>query len=130
VTDHDELRALLQRYARAADDRDVGALAALFHPEAVVDGARGTQTLGEWLDAMEAPRSFPTSMHVIGEPLVDLVEGSGAATLDTYAIVHQLGDRAAGRDDLTLGIRYLDEVVRHGGRWVFRRRTVRTVWMR
>ena len=31
----DELRALVQRYARAADDRDIDALAALFHPDAV-----------------------------------------------------------------------------------------------
>ena len=59
MTAHDELRALLQRYARAADERDVDALAALFHPDAEITGARGAQTLDEWLETMRAPRSFP-----------------------------------------------------------------------
>ena len=36
--DHEALRALGQRYARAADERDVDALAALFHPDAVIIG--------------------------------------------------------------------------------------------
>jgi hypothetical protein len=126
VSDAEELRSLVQRYARAADDRDIATLASLFHPDAVIDGARGSQTVDEWLDAMRAPRTFPTSMHVLGDPLIDLA----AQTLDTYALVYQLGDREDGQADLTLGIRYLDDVVRHAGRWVIRRRVARTVWMR
>jgi hypothetical protein len=123
---HEQLRALVQRYARAADDRDIAALAALFHPDAVIDGARGSQTLEEWLDGMRAPRSFPSSMHMLGDPLIDL----DAHRLDTYAVVYQLGDQAAGQADLTLGIRYLDDVVRHDGHWVIQRRVARTLWMR
>ena len=46
VNAHDALRALLQRYARAADERDIDALAGLFHPEAEIAGARGAQTAG------------------------------------------------------------------------------------
>ena len=69
VTPHEELRALLQRYARAADERDVAALAELFHPDAEIVGSRGTQSLEEWLETMRAPRAFPTSMHMIGDPL-------------------------------------------------------------
>jgi hypothetical protein len=130
VTDHDELRGLMQRYARAADDRDVEALTSLFHPQAEIAGARGTQTLGDWLDTMREPRTFPVSMHVIGEPLIELEAGADRAMLDTYAVVYQLGDVASAQGDLTLGIRYLDEVVRHDGSWVFRRRTARTCWMR
>ena len=52
--------ALVQRYARAADERDVDALAALFHPDATIEGSRGAQSLAEWLDTMRAPRTFPT----------------------------------------------------------------------
>ena len=130
VSDHDQLRALLQRYARAADDRDVELLTSLFHPDAEVTGARGTQTLEEWLDGMRAPRTFPTSMHVIGDPLITLGPGPAEAVLDAYAVVHQLGDPATGGGDLTLGIRYLDDAVRVDGAWVIRRRTARTLWMR
>jgi hypothetical protein len=129
VTAHEELRALLQRYARAADERDTAALTAVFHPEATIQGSRGAQTVDEWLEVMRAPRAFPTSMHVLGDPLIEL-ENEREGLLDTYAVVYQLGDKEAGQSDLTLGIRYLDDVVHHDGRWVIRRRTARTLWMR
>lgn len=122
----DELRNLVQRYARAADERDVDALASLFHPDAVITGARGEQDLEGWLDGMRGPRAFPTSMHVLGDPLIEL--DGDTARLDTYAVVYQLGGE--GQGDMTLGIRYLDDVVRHADRWVIRRRTATTVWMR
>jgi hypothetical protein len=130
VSAFDELRNLLQRYARGADERDVDALGVLFHPDAVVAGARGTQTLAAWLDSMRAPRTFPSSMHVLGDPLITLDSSGQSGTLDTYAVVYQLGDGAGGQQDLTLGIRYLDDVVRHDGRWVILRRQARTLWTR
>jgi hypothetical protein len=127
VNAHDGIRTLLQRYARAVDDRDIDALAGLFDPAAVIVGARGTQSVEEWLDSMRAPRSFPVSMHVIGEPLIEEDEGSARARADTYAVVYQLGDEGSG---LTLGMRYLDEVAARGDRWVFVRRRSEMVWMR
>jgi ketosteroid isomerase-like protein len=123
---HEALRALGQRYARAADERDVEALAALFHPDAVITGARGEQPLQAWLDTMRAPRTFPTSMHLLGDPLVE-IDGD-VARLDTYAVVYQLG--GDGQGDMTLGIRYLDDVVRSGDRWIIHRRTATTLWTR
>jgi hypothetical protein len=130
VNDADELRNLLQRYARAADQRDVDALAELFHPDAVISGARGEQTLDAWLDTMRGPRTFPTSMHVLGDPLIEPDVGGEQATLDTYAVVYQLGDRDAGDADLTLGIRYVDDAVRSADAWVILRRRAETLWMR
>jgi hypothetical protein len=130
VSDHDELRFLIQSYARAADERDTDRLAALFHPDAEIIGSRGTQTRSEFLDTMSGPRAFPTSMHVLGDPLIELAEQGDRAMLDTYAVVYQLSDPASGNGDLTLGIRYLDEVIRHDGHWVIRRRTAHTIWMR
>jgi ketosteroid isomerase-like protein len=124
--DHEAIRALNQRYARAADDRDVDALAALFHADAVIVGARGEQDLDGWLDGMRGPRAFPTSMHLLGDPLIAL-EGD-TATVDTYAMVHQLGGE--GQGDMTLGIRYLDQLERSGEGWVIRSRRATTVFMR
>lgn len=129
MTTHEELRTLVQRYARAADERDVAALEELFHPDAQIVGSRGTQSRHEWLDTMRAPRAFPTSMHMIGDPLITL-EGVDRATVDTYAVVYQLSDPGSGKGDLTLGIRYVDDVVLDGGRWVIRRRHAHTLWMR
>jgi SnoaL-like domain len=130
VTPYDALRELLQRYSRAADARDVPALAALFHPDAEIVGARGAQSLDQWLESMSAPRPFPSSMHLIGDPLIDLDEGSDRATMDTYAVVYQLSDPTTTDNDLTLGIHYLDEAVPYQGGWVFRRRQSVTLWMR
>jgi hypothetical protein len=129
VTDADEIRALLQRYARAADDRDIESLASIFHPEARIAGARGEQSLGEWLESMRAPRAFPVSMHMLGDPLLEF-DRRDAARADTYAVVFQIGDPSSGGADLTLGIRYLDHLVRHEGRWVVLRRAATTVWTR
>lgn len=124
---HDGIRTLLQRYARAVDDRDIDSLAGLFDPAAVIIGARGTQSVEEWLESMRAPRSFPVSMHVIGEPLIEGEADSDRVSADTYAVVYQLGDEGSG---LTLGMRYLDEVARRDDRWVFVRRRSVMVWMR
>jgi hypothetical protein len=130
VSPHEEIRAVMQRYARAVDGREVEALAALFHPDAEITGARGPQSLEEWLDTMRATRSFPSSMHVLGDPLITHREGSDEATADTYAVVYQLGDQSAGQGDLTLGMRYLDRLVVDGDRWVIRSRSSTMVWMR
>jgi SnoaL-like protein len=130
VSAHDEVRALLQRFARAADERDFDALAALFHPEAEIAGSRGALGLEEWLETMRAPRAFPQSMHLLGDPLIELDEGGEGAHLDTYAVVHQLSDPATGNADLTLGIRYFDTVAQRDGAWVFTRRVAQTLWMR
>jgi len=125
---YEELRGLLQRYARAVDARDIEALETLFHPEAEIAGTSGVLDVEAWLDTMRAPRTFPLSMHLIGDPLIDLRDDT--ASLDTYAVVHQLSDPGSGQGDLTLGIRYLDEAVVHEGRWVFVRRESRTLFLR
>jgi hypothetical protein len=130
VNPYEELRALLQRYARAADDRDLSALCALFHPDAEISGSRGAQSREEWLGTMRGPRAFPQSMHLIGDPLIELGADGERAQLDTYAVVHQLSDPASGNADLVLGIRYLDTAATYEGGWVFMRRVAHTLWMR
>ena len=119
---HEELRALVQRYARAADARDVPALEALFDPDAQIDGVRGPMPFPQWLDTMRAPRGEGYSMHMLGDPLIVLDEVAGTATLDTYGVVYA--------PDRTLGMRYVDEVGRKDGRWRIRHRVSRVVWMR
>jgi hypothetical protein len=130
VTTADSLSELLQRYARGVDDRNVESLASLFHPEAVVIGAGGTMSSAEWLETMRAPRTFPASMHVIGVPVVTHFEGEPHAVMDTYAVVYQLGDSKDGAGDLTMGIRYLDQVVLVGDDWLFERRESQILWVR
>jgi hypothetical protein len=122
TTAHDELRALVQRYARAADTRDVVALEALFHPDAEIDGVRGPMPLAQWLDTMRAPRAAEFSMHMLGDPLIELDEPAGRGRLDTYGVVYA--------PDRTLGMRYIDDVELVEGRWLIRHRVSRAVWSR
>lgn len=77
---------------------------------------------------MTGPRAYPVSMHVLGEPLVRIE--ADQAELDTYAVVYQIGDRAGGQPDLTLGIRYLDTAVRDAAGWVIQARRAEAVWTR
>ena len=121
--DLEALRNLGQRYARAADARDYDAFGALFHPDAVIDGLRGSATLDEYLEmSRSTPPAFEQSMHVLGDPLIELEVGADEATLDTYAVVYQIGATREGGGNSTLGIRYLDVVERRDGDWRIRHR--------
>jgi hypothetical protein len=121
--DLEALRSLGQRYARAVDARDYDAVGALFHHDAVIDGLRGSSTLDEYLElSRSSPPAFEQSMHVLGEPLVELAVGADDATLDTYAVVYQIGATRDGGGNSTLGVRYLDAVERRDGEWRIRHR--------
>jgi hypothetical protein len=130
VLDLEALRNLVQRYARAADARDNDAIGALFHPEAVIDGLRGSAPLAEYLETLRAsPPVFEQSMHFLGDPLVELDAGADEATLDTYAVVYQINAQREGGGNNTLGIRYVDTVERRDGEWRIRHRRTELRWM-
>ena len=121
--DLEDLRNLGQRYARAADARDYDAVGSLFHPDAVIDGLRGSATLAEYLElSRSTPPAFEQSMHVLGDPLIELEVGADEAVLDTYAVVYQIGATRDGGGNSTLGVRYLDVVERRDGEWRVRHR--------
>ena len=140
MSDVDALRALAQRYSRAIDARDMDELTALFDPAGSVDGARGSSPVPDYLEMTRtSPRVFEQSMHVMGDPLIDFVDGSDTARLDTYAVVYQLGRVAAeGTEaqgierggDMVLGIRYLDDVHRIDGHWRIHHRQAVMLWSR
>jgi hypothetical protein len=135
VSDVDALRALAQRYSRAIDARDMDELTALFDPAGSVDGARGSSSVPDYLEMTRtSPRVFEQSMHMLGDPLIDFVDGSDTARLDTYAVVYQLGRVEAegikGGGDMVLGIRYLDDVRRIDGQWRIHHRQAVMLWSR
>jgi hypothetical protein len=131
LVDLEQLRRMTQRYARAVDARDVDAVAALFHPDGSVDGARGSSPVPAYIDAMrDAPRIFESGMHVLGDPLIDLDQGADHARMDTYAVVYQFRPSGSTEPDLVLGIRYLDDMVRHAGQWLIYHRQAVNLWTR
>jgi SnoaL-like domain len=131
LIDLELLRRFPQRYARAVDDREHDALAALFDPDGTVDGTRGTQAVPEYLESMRnLPRSFTSSMHLIADPLIDFEAGADSAHLDTYAVVFQTGPVSGEGGDLTLGMRYVDDMIRCDGVWRIHHRVATMLWMR
>ncbi len=131
LVDLEQLRCLPQRYARAVDQRDDDALAELFDPGGTIEGVGGTVPVPEWLATRRAaPPAFDASMHMLGDPLIDLAVGADVAAMDTYAVVHQINARNETGGDLTLGMRYLDEVRRHGDLWRIHHRVASMTWMR
>jgi hypothetical protein len=130
LEDVTRLRLLIQRYARAVDSRDIAAVASLFSPDALVEGARGTLPLDEYLATFDGERPFRSSMHLLGDPLIDLVPGADIAQLDTYGVVYQLERRVDPGNDVVLGVRYRDSAVRQAGVWRIQRRHSEIMWSR
>jgi hypothetical protein len=131
LIDLELLRRFPQRYARAVDDRDHDALAALFDPDGSVDGTRGAQAVPDYLEWMrDLPRSYTSSMHLLADRLIDFEAGADTAHLDTYAVVFQAGPVSGEGGDLTLGMRYADDMVRLDGVWRIHHRVARMEWMR
>ena len=129
--DVEALRQLPQRYARAIDARDIDAVGLLFDPNGSVDGVRGSSMVPAYLDALRAmPATGGSTMHVLGDPLIELAVGDDRARLDTYAVVYQLRPPESAEPDLMLGMRYLDEVVRHDGEWLIHHRRSTMLWTR
>ena len=131
LMDREILRQFPQRYARAVDQRDHDALTALFDPDGSVDGTRGAQAVPDYLESMRnLPRSFNSSMHLLADPMIDLDAGADVAHMDTYAVVFQTGPVSGEGADLTLGMRYVDDLVRRDGTWCIHHRVARMLWMR
>lgn len=127
--DVEALRNLGPRYARAADARDYETMAELFHPDAVVQGLRGEAAIYDYLESMRAtPAAYEKSMHMFANPTVMFTAGTDEATLDTYAVVYQIGAHDGG-GNVTLGMRYFDDVERRDGAWRLRHRRTELLWM-
>jgi 3-phenylpropionate/cinnamic acid dioxygenase small subunit len=127
--DRAAIRDLLMRYGRSVDRRDFAEVATCFTPDATYDGTLGHGTIGDALQSLrERMGRFRTTMHFISTQVIDL-RGDTAAC-ETYALVyHRLGDEEA-RDDLIVGVRYLDDLTRDGDSWRIRHRTARLEWER
>jgi uncharacterized protein (TIGR02246 family) len=118
MSDHDEIRNLIARYAHAADDGRSGDYAELFTPDGVMESQGARVTGREGLVA-----------------LIDSIYDYAIKHYQMNTVIEVDGDRATGQTDLLalamdaagswqiMGCgRYDDEMVRHEGDWLFKRR--------
>ncbi len=132
LRDRATIRDLLMRYGRAVDRRDFAAVTACFAANASYRGSLGTGGIGIALTALrERMARFDTTMHFIGTQVIDLAGDS--AHSETYALVyHRLpaGEEGEESKDLVVGVRYLDDLVRHGDGWIIQQRAAVLEWQR
>ena len=126
LLDRAAIQDVLLRYARGVDRRDFELVASCFTPDASYEGALARGCIADALAALRGQTSrYETTMHFLGNQVIELA-GDGARS-ETYALAfHRL--REGGM--LTVAIRYVDELVRHGEHWLIRARVVHREWER
>lgn len=129
VSDRQELRGLVDRYAQSADRRDRPGFAAGFTVDGalVVGGGReikGREAIGKVLEHLET--NYVRTMHFVGNHVVDFV-GDGAQG-ETYCIAHHIYSHDAGERDTSMFIRYIDSYTRTPDGWKMSRREVNIAW--
>jgi hypothetical protein len=140
LLDREQIRDVLQRYARGVDRRDWSLVAAAYHPDAHDDHGGykgGVAGLLKWLERRHA--DIEQSMHFLGNCIIDFLSDT-TAVAETYCVVTQRHTDAAsatvqtllGEETIPTGAklmaelfcRYVDRFERRGDDWRIVRRTV------
>jgi hypothetical protein len=128
--DRDRIGRLPLAYARGVDRRDWDLVRSCFADDAVVEGTRSSGPIAAYLAELRpSVERFPSTMHVMANQLIDVDGDRGS--LETYAVAfHWAGSSpgAAHPDNLVVGVRYHDDVARHGGGWLITHRRVSGDW--
>lgn len=119
LLDKQALTELVYRYARAVDRKDLDRLGRLYHRDAHHDhGGLFAGTPQEFVDWLKASMGDVETQHLIANALF-VVEGDRARG-EIYTVnFHHMPGQAS---NYIAGGRYLDDYVRHEGRWLFARR--------
>lgn len=124
MSDQDEIRNLIARYAHAADDGRSGDYADLYTPDGVIE-SQGSRAVGR--------------AQLVA--LIDSIYEYSIKHMQMNTAVQVDGNRATAQTDLLMLVmdpkgswqvsgcaRYEDDLVRYDGRWLFSRRVC--VWHR
>jgi hypothetical protein len=125
TADRMEIEDLARRYAHGIDGRNWEQVDSCFSPTAEVRGTTYSGAYPQYMASLRgAVEGYRTTMHFFGNQLTEVGGDTGRCV--TYGIAYHLGSQA-GRD-FVIGVRYTDDVVRAGGRWVISNRVVEGVW--
>jgi uncharacterized protein (TIGR02246 family) len=127
VEDYIEIQQLYARYAFALDLEDVEAFVATWAPDGEYVGsvsdvpkAKGLEAIRAFAsEAMARQKGYHWNSNLVIEATED------GATGQCYLLYVLAGERGSGR--IRDALYYRDELVRHDGRWLFRRRNSRSL---
>lgn len=120
LTDREALRELVAAYCRAVDRQDLALMRRLYHPDAYHDHGdlfRGTRDA--FIAWLEKSLGNMVSHHFIGNLLLSVT--GDRAEGEVYSINTHVLPGTPAREYIAGG-RYLDEYIRVGGAWLFKRR--------
>jgi 3-phenylpropionate/cinnamic acid dioxygenase small subunit len=129
LLDRAAIQDVMLRYARGVDRKDLDLVASCFLPDASYEGALGHGTIIDALARLRASMArYDSTMHFVGNQLIEI--SGDSAQSETYAVAYHRLTEGNVTQLFTVGVRYLDELVRAGEQWRIRRRVVKTEWQR
>jgi hypothetical protein len=131
------IRELVEAYAHCADRRDAKGQMSLFtadtHFVAYMNAKDPTPS--QELHSREALApvfaeldKYDATTHFIGQSTIFTLTGD-RATGETYCLAHHVTVDAGGRRLMLASLRYLDELVKMDGAWLFAERRLYVDWL-
>jgi hypothetical protein len=118
LSDREEIRDVLFRYARGIDRLDLALVRSCYHPDAHDDhGAFRGDLEGFLAWVGDALSFFESTMHFIGNQLIEL-DGDVAHT-ESYCVAYHRRGTEDGQEayDLVTALRYVDRLERRDEAW-------------
>ena len=128
VADRLALRALVEQYAKGADNRSPELFGGAFTKDGVLNTSRGEVIGGDAIAAL-APKlgRYKATMHMIGNHYVEFVDDDHA-TGETYCMASHVYDSEGVDRVYVMAIRYQDAYVRTANGWRMSARTLTLQW--
>lgn len=129
LRDLELIRQLPQRYAYGVDTMDFDVVRSVFHPDCVVSGTLEDGAIEPYLEGIEEGLTqWHATLHFMGNQYVSVDGDEGH--VETWAVAYHMESDDSPLDDLRLGLRYQDDVVRVGDGWKIIRRKAVKQWHR
>jgi hypothetical protein len=119
---------VMASYAAGVDLRDWELVESCFAPDAYVHGTKMSADFGTYFPVLCAElEKFERTVHFLGNQRCRLA--ADTAWLETYAVARHFWSDAGSPQQLTLSVRYRDDLRREAHRWVIARRVVELDWI-
>ncbi|HXN59209.1 MAG TPA: nuclear transport factor 2 family protein [Acidimicrobiales bacterium] len=128
MADRLALRALVEQYAKGADNRSPELFGGAFTKDGVLNSSLGPVPGSEAIASLTSKLGrYRATMHIIGNHYVEFVDDDHA-TGETYCTAHHVYD-ADGVDRMyVMAVRYQDSYVRTADGWRIEVRTLKLQW--
>jgi len=127
LRDRELIKHLYRRYAYGVDSIDFELVRSVFHPDCVVVGTLEEGSLDGYLEGLEeALHQWDATMHFMGNHYIEIDGDRGH--VETWVVGYHMEAPGSPLQNLVLGLRYQDDVVRVGDDWKIIRRETAKQW--